>query len=95
MDQDAWLAGLFTEPVALGATPFTITADDVVLTLVKKETPQADLTGTTWVLQTIVEGEAASSVGVEARLKFPDKASLEFHDGCNSGSAKVAVNGER
>lgn len=95
MDQDAWLAGLFADPVTLDGTPFTITAGDVVLTLVKKETPQAALTGTTWELETIIEGETASSVGVDASLKLTDKTNLEFHDGCNSGSGKVAVSSDK
>lgn len=95
MAQDTWLAGLFGRPVTVGADPLTLTSGDVVLTLVDRETasPDRPLTGTTWVLDGLVTGDAVSSVpgGVEATLTIAEDGTAAFDTGCNGARAKVEV----
>lgn len=97
MDQDTWLAGLFAEPVTVAEGPLTLTAGDVVLTLAEREavSPDAAVTGTRWVLDGFVDGDAASSVpgGVEAWLMITD-GRARVMPGCNTGQGDVTVAGD-
>lgn len=94
MAQDEWLAGLFAEPARLGEDPLTITAGDVVLTLTPREeaSPDRPLTGTRWVLDGVVEGEAVGSVpaGPEVVLTLTDDAA-QIVGLCNGWGAEIAV----
>lgn len=96
--QDEWIQDL------LGAGPtyeldgdrLRLTVGEVVLTLLDSEvaTPDRPLEGTTWIVDGIVDGDAASSVPGN------DETTLVFADGevavrsCNQGSAKVTIDGD-
>lgn len=94
MEQDTWLAGLFAEPVRLGDDPLTITAGEVVLTLVPREqaAPDRPLAGTRWVLDGVVQGDAVSSVpgGPDVVLVLAGTTAT-ITGLCNGWSADVAV----
>lgn len=94
MDQDTWLAGLFARPVQLGSDPLTITAGDVVLTLVPREeaSPDRPLAGTRWVLDGVVQGDAVSSVPAGPPVVLELAGTEATIAGlCNGWSAEVAV----
>lgn len=98
MDQDAWVAGLFTDPVRLTTgNDAALISGDVVLTLADRETSSPDrrLEGTRWVLDTLIDADTASSVpsGVEAYLQI-DGGRVVLKDGCNTGSGTVEVSGD-
>lgn len=94
MEQDAWLTGLFADPVQLGEDPLTITAGDVVLTLVPREqaAPDRPLAGTRWLLDGVVQDDAVSSVpgGPDVVLVLTGTTAT-ITGLCNGWSADVAV----
>ncbi|MDT0201103.1 META domain-containing protein [Nocardioides sp. AE5] len=98
MEQDAWLVRFFGAPVTIGADPLTLTSGDTTLTLTPRGTvhPDRDFTGVTWHLDTIIEGELASSVpaGVEATLALDEDGNVSTHDGCNGGSGTATVSAD-
>ena len=97
--QDAWLAGI------LGAKPawrkdgpaLTITAGDTDIVLTDRETVEPDraLTGTTWAVDTIIDGQTASSTpaGVTATVRFGD-GRVSIGTGCNDASATYTAAGD-
>lgn len=94
MEQDAWLSGLFAEPVRVGHDPLTLTAGEVVLTLVPREqaAPDQPLAGTRWVLDGVVEGEAVSSVPAGPEVVLVITGTTAAITGlCNGWGAEVAV----
>jgi heat shock protein HslJ len=91
MDQDVWLTDLLTsEPTLLLADDtLTLTSGATVIVLSDEEVvvPDASLTGTTWVLDSIITGDAASSVpeGVRSTLLFKTSGLAFAELGCNTG----------
>lgn len=98
-EQDSWLAGL------LGAGPewrldgarLVLRTPDVELVLADREVadPDRPLTGTTWTVDTILDGQTASSTpaGATATLRFGEDM-VEISGGCNGGSAAYTVSGD-
>jgi heat shock protein HslJ len=95
--QDEWLAAF------LGAQP-TIAVEDMTLVLEAGGTritladrrvvePDLELVGPLWVLETIIDGEAASSVppGVTASLRFDGAGHFEVDTGCNTGGGEYTI----
>jgi heat shock protein HslJ len=96
MQQDQWLSTFLGDVgVSLAGDTLTLTDGRITLTLLDKEVAEPDkpLEGTRWVLDSILSGDAVSSVpaGVTASLMFAGDQ-MEIHAGCNTGSAKVAWN---
>jgi heat shock protein HslJ len=91
MDQDVWLADLLgSEPTLLLADDtLTLTGGGTVVVLSDEEVavPDASLTGTTWVLDAIITGDAASSVpaGVRSTLLLKPSGLAIAELGCNNG----------
>lgn len=58
--------------------------------------PDADLTGVSWVLDTVIDGDTASSVvaGTEPALTFGSDGSVTGSDGCNSLSGSADIDGD-
>ena len=89
--QDEWLFGFIgaMPSVAQEGDKLTLTSGATVITLQDREIAEPDLplTGTTWTVDSIISGEAASSVpnGATATRVFTDDGRLEFDNGCNTG----------
>jgi heat shock protein HslJ len=90
--QDDWLFGfLGSQPsIAQEGDILTLRANDTVITLQDREVAEPDLplTGTTWTVDSIISGDAASSVpgNAVATLVFTDDGRVEVATGCNNGS---------
>ena len=102
MAQDTWISGLLTEgmEVALSNDELTLSSDDVTIELQDATVaePAAPIVGTTWTLDTLIEGESASSLpaGMDApTLEIADDGAVTVFAGCNrgGGSATVADDG--
>lgn len=98
MAQDAWVAGLFAEPVQLNVgNDAAIISGDVVLMLTDREiaSPDLPLVGTRWDLDTLIDGDVASSVpaGADGFLRI-EGTQVSLKDGCNSGAGTVEISGD-
>jgi heat shock protein HslJ len=95
--QDDWLFGfLGSQPsVAQEGDKLTLTSDGTVIAFQDREVAEPDLplTGTTWTVDTIIGGDAASSVpnGAVATLVFTDEGRVEVDTGCNTGGGTYEV----
>lgn len=101
MEQDTWVAGLFGRDVQLttGAEPALISGD-VVLALADREqvSPDRPLVGTRWELDTLVDGEAASSLpqGSSGFLTLTTKTRYDTSVPCGSSQGgRYTVEGDR
>ena len=95
MQQDEWLVDLLEDArIALAGDTLTLDNGQIRLTLLDREvaSPDKPLVGTKWVLDSIVDGDAVSSVpaGVTASMRIVD-GQLELDAGCNIGGGPVAV----
>jgi heat shock protein HslJ len=101
MAQDSWLAEFLTA----GPT-WSLTGDDLVLrrgdvqirfTDREAVDPDRPLVGTRWVVDTIITGDAASSVpsGVEAYLYFDSATHYRGSTGCAGVGGTVQLRGEK
>lgn len=99
--QDDWLFTLLGDrpSFVLTGDNFVLTATETVITLRDREVVEPDLglVGPTWVLTSIISGDAVSSVpdGVIASLTFTDDGSVDVQPGCNSGGGTYTVEGDR
>jgi len=99
MNQDQWLSTfLSSKPkVSLDGNNLVLTSDSTEITFLDRQQAEPDqpLTGITWGLTTILDGETASSVpnGVTATLLFNDDGTVQIYDGCNSGGGQYTVEG--
>jgi heat shock protein HslJ len=98
MAQDDWLAKLLVGGVdaTLDGPELVLVADDVTIVLLDEQeaVPDEPLTGTTWTLDTIIEGETASSVpaGVTPpTLEIAEDATVQVFTGCNRGNGTAEV----
>ena len=97
--QDQWLARFLSDgaDVVLDGDDLTLTSTgggDVTMVLTSGDSGAAPLTGTTWMLNTIIDGETASSVpvGVEQpTLRIGEDGMAELFAGCNRGGAAVGT----
>lgn len=99
--QDDWVSGfLGSRPtVALSGNDLTLTAGDVVIRLLDREIadPDLPLVGPTWTVNSILAGDAVSSIpdGVVATLKFAADGRVDVQPGCNQGGGSYAIEGNR
>ncbi len=93
-EQDEWLMGLLGDlpRVTLEGSELVLVRGRTQIRLLDREVAEPDLPllGTTWTLDTIVEGAVASSVpaGLEATLRAADGRIGGF-DGCNEWGARL------
>jgi heat shock protein HslJ len=100
--QDDWLFGLLeADPaIALDGDNLVLTSADgnTVITLLDREVAEPDLPleGATWTLNSIVTGDAASSVpaGVVATIAFNADGTVAINPGCNSVGGRYAIDGD-
>ncbi len=99
MQQDTWIADILTSKPTLSqsGSTLTITSAGTVIVLTDEElaVPDSSLTGTVWLLDSIVSGDTASSVpsGVESTLELGEGGGLSAQLGCNSGRGSYRVRG--
>jgi heat shock protein HslJ len=99
--QDDWLGDfLASEPrVTLDADDLTLSSAGVVITLLDREVadPDRPLTGTTWTVTSIFTGGAVSTVpdGATATFEFADDGTVSVNTGCNTGSGRYELDGDR
>jgi len=100
MDQDQWLATFVgSKPgISVDGNNLVLTSDTTEITLLDREQAEPDqpLTGITWGLVTILNGDIASSVpaDVSATLLFDADGTFTFNDGCNAGGGQYTANGD-
>ncbi len=96
-DQDEWLFGLLgsSPTLALSGDQLTLAAGTTVITLLDRRVAEPDLplTGRTWTLESIISGDAASSVptGVTATIEFGADGGVIVASGCNTGAGRYTV----
>jgi heat shock protein HslJ len=95
MDQDTWLAGsLDGAAMTFDGTTLTLAKDGVTLTLMDEQAaiPDAPLEGTTWVVDTLIRDQTATSVpaGLSASLVFSD-GRVAANTGCNRGNGSASI----
>ena len=89
--QDDWLFGfLGSQPsIAHDGDKLTLTSGETVIALQDSEVAEPDLPleGTTWTVDSLISGDAVSSVpnGATATLVFTDDGRVEVDTGCNTG----------
>jgi heat shock protein HslJ len=92
MAQDQWFGTLLGggPTVRLVGNDLVVEARPVSITFVDREVaePDAKLVGPTWTVESIITGDAVSSVPAEpvATLVFKEDGTLEVNAGCNRGS---------
>ena len=91
--QDVWLFGFVgSQPaIAQDGDKLTLTSGATVIAFLDAEVAEPDLplTGTTWTVDTLIHGDAASSMPDDAvaTLVFTDDGRVEMETGCGTGSA--------
>jgi heat shock protein HslJ len=100
MAQDQWLSEVLGAgpAIRLVVNDLVVEAGSVSITFVDREVaePDAQLVGPTWTVESIITGDAVSSVPAEpvATLVFKEDGTLEVNAGCNRGSGTwTAVGG--
>jgi heat shock protein HslJ len=95
--QDDWLARIVASKPAIvfsGDTIF-LSSDGTTLQLRDQELvePDTPLVATTWVVDTIIEGDTASSAAAAGRatIFFPSAIRIEVYDGCNRASGAIEI----
>lgn len=96
MEQDQFIAGFFAQPVTVTRTGGTGQLTQGGTTIdIDEQIPEPDvaLEGTVWMLDTLLEGDAASSVSGARRptLTINDEGRADVFFGCNSGGGTVKV----
>jgi heat shock protein HslJ len=87
--QDEWLARFLTSRPEWSRSGATLTLDNGTTRIVLQDRKVADpdraLWGTKWVVDTVIEGQVASSVpqGAEAFVAYDDKDRFAGNTGCN------------
>ena len=95
--QDTWLGDLLgSRPrFQLAGNDLTLTGDEAEIRLRDREVadPDRSLRGTRWVVDTVIDGEAASSVpeGAEAHIVVGDDNGFGGSTGCNQMGGTAAV----
>ena len=97
--QDTWIGTFLSSrpTVTTQGDELILVGGDTTVTLRDREVVQPDkpLEGTTWIVDTIIDGDAASSVPPEPKvyLKFVD-GRVEGSDGCNGFGGPAAINAD-
>ncbi|MEL6348973.1 MAG: META domain-containing protein [Myxococcota bacterium] len=91
-DQDGWLVGFLTDrPTISYEDPIlTLTTDDVVMELTDREVvfPDMALGDAEWVLNTVIDGDAATNAAVETdpTWRFNEDGTVVVDSVCHTGS---------
>ena len=95
--QDKWLTGfLVGKPtIALDGDTLTLSTNTAKLTFVDRVVadPDRPLVGQKWLIDTIIDGDAASSVTGTPSVQFQTDGRVLVNTGCNTGSGPYEANG--
>lgn len=97
--QDQWLIALLgSKPaVRLVGNDLTLEGGSISIHLLDREVanPDLDLVGPTWTVESILDGDAVSSVpaGATASLTFKADGTVDLNAGCNRGSGTWRLDG--
>jgi heat shock protein HslJ len=97
--QDDWLATFMSSRPTIRLTGNELVLDDgaTVITLADRRVvdPDLGLVGPTWTVDSIISGQAVSSIpdGVVATLQFAADGSVRVNTSCNTGTSQVEVAG--
>ena len=97
--QDDWLAGFLASKPTVRFVKSDLTLDNgaISIRLLDREVAEPDLNivGPTWTVESIIDGDAVSSVpeGATATLLFKADGSVEVDTGCNRGSGTWSLEG--
>lgn len=92
--QDDWLAALLTDGAEANLDGDLLTLTSGTVTIELQAQSDAPLTGTTWTLDGVIEGEAVSSLpaGVDPpTLEIADDGAVTVFAGCNQGGGTVVI----
>jgi heat shock protein HslJ len=98
--QDDWLARFLTSRPAWSADGTTLILENASTRIVFEDREVADpnlpLRGTRWLVDTIIDGESASSVpaGAEASITFEDGDRFGGSTGCNGMGGTATIHGQ-
>lgn len=98
-EQDTWLSSFFTSRprIVVDGDRLTLTGEDATLVFLDREVadPDRPLVGTLWIVDTFLEGGAASSVPVapEPTLVFETEGGLDIDTTCNTSGGRYTVSG--
>jgi heat shock protein HslJ len=98
MEQDQWLSRLLSAKPSwkLDGDTLTVASSDIAMTLKDRKVVEPDLAlqGTKWTVDTLIDGEVASTTpaAASAWLQF-DKDRVQVSPGCNTGSGTYQVSG--
>ena len=99
MDQDGWFVDFIAaSPVLSYESPrLTLTGDEASLVFLDTEvaTPDLDLAGIQWTIDSYIDGESYTNLNLAAppTLSFDGEGSLDFFDACNSGAGSYELDG--
>lgn len=99
--QDQWLVEVLgSEPTfLLDGDRLTLTSGSTVISLLDREVadPDRSLSGTTWVLDTLLHADVATSAPAvaPASIVFAGDGTFEVETGCNSGGGEYTVAADR
>ena len=100
MDQDTWLGSVLTSrpTLTLDGDTLTIAAQGATVTMLDREVadPDRPLEGTVWTVDTLVAGDAASSLpaGVRAPTLTLEGGNVLVDTGCNTGRGGYTITGD-
>lgn len=94
MTQEQWYAQFLTSgpTITQDGDRITLVSGDVTLVMLDREVadPDRPLEGTTWIIDSMIDADSVSSVGVTGTLVFED-GTVSVDTGCNTGSATYTV----
>jgi heat shock protein HslJ len=97
--QDTWLFDFLAgrPTVQLAADELALQSGETIIRLLDREVAEPDLdpTGTLWTVDSIITGDAVSSVpaGVSATLRLLPGGDVALDTGCNTGGGRFAIEG--
>ncbi|WP_180891042.1 META domain-containing protein [Haloechinothrix aidingensis] len=100
-EQDEWLSGFLADgpTVELDDETLVLTGGETTMVLADSDAAEPDraLEGTRWVVDTVLDGDVASSVprDAEAHLTFAAGGEVRGNAGCNSLDARYSATGSR
>lgn len=99
--QDEWLSAFFRSgpKLSLAGNEVVLESAATTIRLLDREVAEPDLglVGPLWKLESIISADAVSSVPgrVSATLRFTNGGGVEVETGCNSGTGRAIVEGDR